>query len=115
MREIVAIMRPGEGERIAARKGAIGLDAAMATDLSTRSTRRLHDGDGNKGEVVAIGQGFRLMSAIVGLARKLKFGGAVHSRLAADGLVRRQREGRERAAVGDDQQVCRRLPRRSTR
>jgi hypothetical protein len=29
--------------------------------------------------------------------------------IAADGLVRRQREGRERAAVGDDQQICRRL------
>jgi phage terminase large subunit-like protein len=29
--------------------------------------------------VVAVGQGYRLMSAIVGLARKLKFGGAVHS------------------------------------
>jgi phage portal protein BeeE len=30
-------------------------------------------------------------------------------RLEADGVVRRQRQGRERAAVGDDQQICRRL------
>jgi phage terminase large subunit-like protein len=30
-------------------------------------------------QMVAVGQGYRLMSAIVGLARKLKFAGAVHN------------------------------------
>jgi phage terminase large subunit-like protein len=59
---------------------AIGLDAAMATDLTDAlEAAGFTVADGQKGEVVAIGQGFRLMSAIVGLARKLKFGGAVHS------------------------------------
>jgi phage terminase large subunit-like protein len=59
---------------------AIGLDAAMATDLTDAlEAVGFTVADGQKGEVVAIGQGFRLMSAIVGLARKLKFGGAVHS------------------------------------
>jgi phage terminase large subunit-like protein len=59
---------------------AIGLDAAMASDLTDAlEAAGFTVADGQKGEVVAIGQGFRLMSAIVGLARKLKFGGAVHS------------------------------------
>jgi phage terminase large subunit-like protein len=56
-------------------KAGIGLDAAMATDL----VDALDAAGIPEGVVVAIGQGYRLMSAIVGLARKLKFGGAVHS------------------------------------
>lgn len=56
-------------------KAGIGLDAAMATDLLDA----LDAAGIPEGVVIAIGQGYRLMSAIIGLARKLKFGGAVHS------------------------------------
>jgi hypothetical protein len=70
----------GEGIGLLPENAAIGLDAAMATDLTDAlEAAGFTVADGQKGEVVAIGQGFRLMSAIVGLARKLKFGGAVHS------------------------------------
>jgi phage terminase large subunit-like protein len=73
--DIVAIIETVKASGLLPEKGAIGLDAAMATDLvDALDAIELTDP-----QVVAIGQGFRLMSAIVGLARKLKFKGAVHS------------------------------------
>jgi phage terminase large subunit-like protein len=81
VREIVEVCVQVRDSGLMPEKSAIGLDAAMATDLVDAL-----DGAGFNGDqVVAVGQGFRLMSAIVGLARKLKFGGAVHggSRLMA--------------------------------
>jgi phage terminase large subunit-like protein len=81
VREIVEVCVQVRESGLMPEKSAIGLDAAMATDLVDAL-----DGAGFNGDqVVAVGQGFRLMSAIVGLARKLKFGGAVHdgSRLMA--------------------------------
>jgi phage terminase large subunit-like protein len=78
--EIVAICVQVKESGLLPENAAIGLDAAMATDLTDAlEAAGFTVADGQKGEVVAIGQGFRLMSAIVGLARKLKFGGAVHS------------------------------------
>jgi phage terminase large subunit-like protein len=80
VREIVQICVQVKASGLLPESGAIGLDAAMATDLTDAlDAAGFTIGDGNKGEVVAVGQGFRLMSAIVGLARKLKFGGALHS------------------------------------
>jgi phage terminase large subunit-like protein len=80
IREIVAICVQVKKSGRMPENSAIGLDAAMATDLADAlEAAGFTVADGTKGEVVAIGQGFRLMSAIVGLARKLKFGGALHS------------------------------------
>jgi phage terminase large subunit-like protein len=56
-------------------KAGIGLDAAMASDL----VDALDKLELPEGCVVAVGQGYRLMSAIIGLARTVKFKGAVHS------------------------------------
>jgi phage terminase large subunit-like protein len=78
--EIVEICTTVKASGLLPENAAIGLDAAMATDLTDAlEAAGFTVADGQKGQVVAIGQGFRLMSAIVGLARKLKFGGAVHS------------------------------------
>lgn len=60
-------------------KSAIGIDAAMATDLVDALTAAGFGVGEPTYEVVPVGQGYRLMSAIVGLARKLKFRGAAHS------------------------------------
>jgi phage terminase large subunit-like protein len=56
-------------------KSAIGLDPQGVSDLvdALALIELVHP------QVIAVRQGFSLMSAIVGLARKLKFGGAVHS------------------------------------
>jgi phage terminase large subunit-like protein len=78
--EIVDICVKVKASGLLPENAAIGLDAAMATDLTDAlEAAGFTVADGQKGEVVAVPQGFRLMSAIVGLARKLKFGGAVHS------------------------------------
>lgn len=73
--EIVEICVTVKESGLLPEKAAVGLDAAMATDL----VDALDAAGFAEGQVVAVGQGYRLMSAIVGLARKLKFGGAVHS------------------------------------
>jgi phage terminase large subunit-like protein len=72
--EIVAIIGQVKDSGLMPEKSAVGLDAAMASDLVDALDKiGLTDP-----QVVAVGQGFRLMSAIVGLARRLKFGSAVH-------------------------------------
>jgi phage terminase large subunit-like protein len=75
IRELVDLCVKVKASGLLPEKAAVGLDAAMATDLADA----LDAAGFGEGQVVAIGQGFRLMSAIIGLARKLKFGGAVHS------------------------------------
>lgn len=75
IREIVEICVQVKASGLLPEKAGVGLDAAMATDLLDA----LEAADFGDGQVVAIPQGFRLMNAIVGLARKLKFRGAVHS------------------------------------
>lgn len=81
IREIVEIIGQVKASGLLPEKGAIGLDPQGVSDLVDELAKiELTDP-----QVVAVGQGFRLMSAIVGLARKLKFSGAVHngSRLMA--------------------------------
>lgn len=73
--EIVQICVQVKDSGLLPEKAAVGLDAAMAADL----VDALDAAGFGEGQVVAVGQGYRLMSAIIGLARKLKFGGAVHS------------------------------------
>lgn len=76
IREIVDIVVTVKASGLMPEKYAVGVDAAGITDLRDEMVRAGIDGDD---ELVAIGQGFRLMSAIAGLARKLKFAGAVHN------------------------------------
>lgn len=72
--EIVAIVAQVKASGLLPEKGAIGLDPHGVADLvDALAAIGLLDP-----AVVAVGQGYRLMSAIVGLARKLKFGGVVH-------------------------------------
>lgn len=81
IREIVEIIARVKDSGLLPEKAAIGLDPQGVADLVDELAKiELTDP-----QVVAVGQGFRLMSAIVGLARKLKFNGAVHagSRLMA--------------------------------
>ena len=75
LREIVEIIVEVKCSGLLPEKSAIGLDPQGVSDLLDA----LADAGIDEEQVVAIGQGFRLMSAIVGLARKLKFKQAVHS------------------------------------
>src|SRR5690606_11405522 len=81
IREIAAVIEQVKDSGKLPEQGAIGLDPQGVSDLVDQLSAMglVHP------QVVAVGQGFRLMSAIVGLARKLKFNGAVHngSRLMA--------------------------------
>lgn len=79
IREIVDIIEQVKGSGLLPDKGAIGLDPEGVSDLVDELAKiGLHVGPPDY-QVSSIGQGYRLMSAIVGFARKLKFGGAVHS------------------------------------
>lgn len=81
IREIVAIVEQVKLSGLLPEKGAVGLDPQGVADL----VDEMAAAGITENQLVSVGQGFRLMSAIVGLARKLKFGGAVHngSRLMA--------------------------------
>ena len=74
--EIVALACTVKASGKMPEKYAIGVDAAGIADLREALTEAGFDGDD---EVTAIRQGFGLMSAILGLARKLKFGTAQHN------------------------------------
>lgn len=72
--EIIAIIGQVKESGLLPEKSAIGLDPHGVADLvDALAAIGLEDP-----AVVGVGQGFRLMSAVVGLARKLKFGGVVH-------------------------------------
>lgn len=72
--EIVGIIGQVKDSGLLPDKSAIGLDPHGVADLvDALAAIGLEDP-----AVVGVGQGFRLMSAVVGLARKLKFGGVVH-------------------------------------
>lgn len=75
LREIVAVIAQVHASGKLPERNAIGLDAQGVSDLVDALVRA---GIGEE-QIVAVGQGYRLMSAILGLARHLKFGKAVHS------------------------------------
>lgn len=79
IREIVEIIEQVKASGLLPETGAIGLDPHGVSDLVDELAKIGLEAGTGSAPVVAVGQGFRLMSAIVGLARKLKFGGAVHS------------------------------------
>ena len=72
--EIVAIVAQVKESGLLPERGAIGLDPQGVADLIDA----LAAADIADDQMAPIGQGFRLMSAIVGLARKLKFNQVVH-------------------------------------
>jgi phage terminase large subunit-like protein len=79
IREIVEIAVQVRDSGKMPESAAIGLDPHGVSDLNDAlAAAGFTMGDG-KAQVVAVGQGYRLMSAVVGLARKLKFGGALHA------------------------------------
>ena len=73
--EIIEVIQQVKDSGLLPAKDAIGLDAHGVADL-VDELAGIGLGDD---QVLAVGQGFRLMSAIVGFARKLKFAGAVHN------------------------------------
>lgn len=79
IREIVEIIAEVKASGKMPAAGAVGVDPQGITDL-VDELALIGLASGSTSEPVwSIGQGFRLMSAVVGLARKLKFGGAVHN------------------------------------
>lgn len=73
--EIVEIIAKVKASGLLPERSAIGLDPQGVADLVDELAKiELVDP-----QVEAVGQGFRLMSAVVGLARKLKFKGVVHN------------------------------------
>jgi phage terminase large subunit-like protein len=72
--EIVAVIEQVKESGLLPERGAVGLDPQGVSDL----VDALAAIGLSEPAVVAVGQGFRLMSAVVGLARKLKFNQAVH-------------------------------------
>lgn len=75
IREIVDVVVAVAGSGLLPEKHAIGLDPQGVADL----VDALAAAGVAEDQMVSVGQGYRLMSAIVGLARKLKFAGAVHN------------------------------------
>ncbi len=78
IREIVEIIGKVKDSGLLPEASAIGLDPHGVSDLVDELAKIGLEAGGASSPVVAVGQGYRLMSAIVGLARKLKFGSAVH-------------------------------------
>jgi phage terminase large subunit-like protein len=104
-REIVEIVVQVRDSGLMPENAAVAVDPHGVGDLTDAfAAAGLTIGDGSKGQVVAMGQGYRLMSAVVGLARKLKFRGARPQRLPDDGVGRRQRQRGKRQAIGHDRQ-----------
>lgn len=79
IREIVDIVAEVKASGKMPDAGAIGVDPQGVTDLVDELALIGLASGSTSDAVWSIGQGFRLMSAVVGLARKLKFGGAVHN------------------------------------
>jgi len=75
IREIVEVVVLVKESGLLPEKNAIGLDPQGVADL----VDALIAAGVKEEQMVAVGQGYRLMSAIVGLARKLKFAGALHN------------------------------------
>lgn len=85
IREIVELVAEVKASGKMPEAGAVGVDAHGVTDLVDELARIGLPTGSTSDPVWAIGQGYRLMSAVVGMARKLKFGAAIHngSRLMA--------------------------------
>ena len=79
IREIVEIIDQVKASGLFPKQSAIGLDPHGVSDLVDELADIELEAGGAGNPVQAVGQGYRLMSAVVGLARKLKFGGAVHN------------------------------------
>src|SRR3546814_16937921 len=79
IREGVEIVQQVKDSGLLPNESAIGLDAHGLSDLADELAKIGLEAGTASAPVVAVGQGYRLMSPIVGLARQLKFGGAVHS------------------------------------
>ncbi|WP_288413829.1 terminase large subunit [uncultured Novosphingobium sp.] len=75
IREIVDVVKQVHESGLLPSKGAIGLDPQNVSAL----VDALVGAGIAEEQMTSIGQGYRLMSAVVGLARKMKFGGALHS------------------------------------
>lgn len=73
--EIVEIIAKVKDSGLLPERSAIGLDPQGVADLVDELAKI----DLTDPQVESVGQGFRLMSAIIGLARKLKFKGVVHN------------------------------------
>jgi phage terminase large subunit-like protein len=98
IREIVEIIDQVKASGLFPEQSAIGLDPHGVSDLVDELADIELEAGGAGNPVQAVGQGYRLMSAVVGLARKLKFGGAVHngSRMMDWPFDGHDREGRGR-------------------
>src|SRR3546814_14952256 len=83
IREVVEIVQQVKDSGLLPNESAIGLDAHGLSDLVDELAKIGLEAGTASAPVVAVGQGYRLMSAIVGLASKLKFGGAVQIERAA--------------------------------
>lgn len=79
IREIVEIIEQVRASGLLPEEAAIGVDPHGVTDLVDELAKIGLEAGEASSPVTAVHQGYRLMSAIVGLARKLKFGGAIHS------------------------------------
>ena len=75
IREMVEVVVQVKDSGLLPETGAIGLDPQNVSAL----VDALAGAGITDQQMVSVGQGYRLMSAVVGLARKLKFGGALHS------------------------------------
>lgn len=75
IREIIEIVAQVQATGLLPEEGAVGVDPHDVADLVDELAKiGIVDP-----QVYALGQGYRLMSAVLGLARKLKFAQAVHS------------------------------------
>jgi phage terminase large subunit-like protein len=79
IREIVEIVQKVLDSGKLPEREAIGLDPQGVSDLVDELAKIGLESGAPTYRVVPVGQGFRLMSAVVGLARKLQFRGALHS------------------------------------
>lgn len=79
IREIVEIIEQVRASGLLPDEAAVGVDPHGVTDLVDELAKIGLEAGEASSPVTAVHQGYRLMSAIVGLARKLKFGGALHS------------------------------------
>ena len=79
IREIVEIIAEVKASGKMPQAGAIGVDPQGVTDLVDELALIGLPSGSTSDPVWSVGQGFRLMSAVTGLARKLKFGSAVHN------------------------------------
>jgi phage terminase large subunit-like protein len=77
--EIVAIAVQVRDSGKMPESGAIGVDPHGVSDLIDAFVAAEFTAGDSKSQVNSVSQGYQLMAAVVGFARKLKFGGAIHN------------------------------------